>query len=173
VGETFTILHALANGLSGEFSALECGGTVGSATSVDIGDGLALDASYNDTAGTIVLTVVAASGSSEVPAQHAISPENLADVAVEDGFDFSTVIMSALGGVDSVTKVSSAAALDLPLEMLLLDSHHSLTYTATAGTHAGVTYLVVDPSGVTGYHTGETMIVALTSQEASVFGHLG
>ena len=57
-GQTFTIAEFSAGGLSGHFAHVDDGGFIGDANSVNIGNGLALDVSYDKANGDILLSVV-------------------------------------------------------------------------------------------------------------------
>jgi hypothetical protein len=163
IGEQFAVVSSSANGLSGEFSELDYGSAVGTATSVNIGNGLAIDATYS--ADNIELTVV----SSDSPARAANALETLSTVATGDGFQFSQSTMSALGHINSVVAVSGANLGDAVFEAHGLGSHEALLFTETSGAH----YLMIDTSGDVGFLAGQHFVVALTSPEASAFSHLG
>ncbi|MGC9271410.1 beta strand repeat-containing protein, partial [Acidiphilium sp.] len=57
-GQSFTPLTFGTDNLTGEFGALSYNGATGNGTSVDLGNGLTLEASYNNGAGNVTLQVV-------------------------------------------------------------------------------------------------------------------
>ncbi len=59
IGETFTVLTFTPGKLVGQFSAIKDGAITGSGSSIDLGNGLSLNASYNNSGGNVELTVVA------------------------------------------------------------------------------------------------------------------
>jgi hypothetical protein len=167
VGEQFLSIEANQNEIKGAFTALQYGSTVGSATSVDIGNGLAIDITYNNARGEIVLTVAASSDARHVA---------LADLAAADGFHFSSAVMGALSQVSGmVAPVSGAYFPDLAhyTDAENLAAHHALMFTQTGGLHPGATYLVIDTNGEAGYQAGQDLVVKLDSQEVSAFSHFG
>lgn len=58
VGEAFTIMHFVPGTLTNGFSAMKYGAATGSGSTIDLGNGLSIDAMYDNGAGTITLMVV-------------------------------------------------------------------------------------------------------------------
>ncbi len=88
-----------------------------------------------------------------------------------DSFNFNfavTAIDTAVhsGALDSGANFDTELAADIGAGQL--GSHHAVLFTATSGTLAGHTFLIVDANGVAGYQAGQDYVIDVTGGQ-----HLG
>jgi hypothetical protein len=113
LGQTFTVMNFTPGSLTGNFGSISYGANAGSDAGVDIGNGLALQAVYNNSAGNVQLEVVSAPAPPSITA-----PTSIGFVVGQ------TTLITPLG-------ITDAAAGTGPLTVTLNDSVGTLSAVAS------------------------------------------